>query len=492
MALAYVEDHFAAMGLTPFGTDGYRTAFSFELWLQTGPSTLEWDGEPLVEGDDFGLLGGSGSGDITGALVFAGYGLTVPPFDAATYPECPLPAAGYDDYGALDVTGKVVLVLRHGPAGDAAVHDHCPANAAAQTNTGALWNFGYKTANAALHGALGAIIVNRFGQPDATPIMGTLGEAYEDQDFVATSAHRQRVAERLPDLASWQQTVDDTLAPASTETGISVTLKATTSRETRETHNLIAKVEGSDPTLAEEVILFGAHVDHLGINAVTGEPFVGADDNASGTAVMMELARALHAGLVQPKRTVVLASFNAEEEGLIGSCSYVTKPSHPIGKTRAMVSIDMVGAGNATGLDLYGADGKSFDWLTDVMNASAGAMALDLTAGTAPPLDASDHACFALAGVPAVMATSRGTHAYYHTEDDTPDTIRADDLLSSVRLIWALLVPLGLGQEGDYATVPASMPMGPWLDRVKPPIERAPRPDAAMTNRPRAGLRVLR
>lgn len=439
LALAFVEQHFGAMGLTPLGTNGFRKRFPFDMWLQYGPSVLEVEGAPWAERQDYGLLMGSGAGKIDGTLVFAGYGMTVPPFDQESYPSCPLSTEGYDDYAGLDVDGKIVLVFRHGPAGDDAVHEGCPANAAAKTFSNALWAFGYKAANAALHGAAAVLIVNRFGTPESTPIQGTVGPEYHDPHVIVASVHRQKIAAALPELADWQGTIDDTLAPASVDTGQKLVLEAQAGVEARETDNLLASFPGTDPELAKEAVVFGAHIDHLGVDPVTGELFAGADDNASGTSVLMEFARALRAGILEPKRTVVLASFNAEEQGLLGSCEYVRRPSHPIASTKAMFSLDMVGLGDGAGVVLYGADGKTFPELGDLMRASAQASGVAGTVMQGPALDASDHYCFALAGIPAVLVSSSGPHGTYHTPQDTADAISPSVLETSARLSWEAL-----------------------------------------------------
>ncbi len=447
LALQKVEQHFSAMQLQPLGSNGYRMPFTFDLWVQTGPSELRVEDDAWVEREDFGLLGGSGAGEVTSDLVFAGYGLTVPAFDDADYPDCPLPPEGYDDYAGLDVSGKVVLVLRHGPAGDMAVHQSCPANEAAKTSSEALWTFGYKAANAALHGASGLVLINRIGTADSAPVQGGLGEEYSDQAFIAASAHRDKITSVLPQVGGWQASIDSALAPASTETGLTVRLRAATEVQTRSTDNLLASFPGTDPELSQEAIVVGAHIDHLGIDPVTGEVYAGADDNASGTAVIMELARALRAGLIEPRRTIILASFNAEEQGLIGSCRYVTVPAHPMSRTMAMFSVDMVGLGDGQGVILSGAQGQLFSWLTDVTRASAKTDGEIGTVVQGMPLDASDHTCFAMAGVPAVLVSSTGEHATYHTPQDTSDAISPAVLEVSARLTWAGLRALALGEE---------------------------------------------
>lgn len=449
LALDYVEHHFEQLGLTAVGDNGFRSPFSFDLWRQTGPSTLDIAGEPWAEKQDYVLLMGSGAGTIESSLVFAGYGLTVPPFDAAAYPDCPLPNTGYDDYEGIDVTGKVVIVLRNVPAGNAAIQNHCPANAAAQGSSQVLWTFGYKAANAALHGASGALIVNRFSTAQTGPIMGTLGTS-PFPDFVVASPDESKLGAAVPELAARQTTIDTSLAPSSVDIGIEVFLDAQTVEEEVQTENLLAAVPGTDPELSQEVVVFGAHIDHLGVDPVTSELYAGADDNASGTAVLMELARALSAGLIEPKRTILLASFNAEEEGLWGSCHYVQNPKYAWSQTAAMFSIDMVGLGDGSGVVLFGANNQSFAWLGDVMRTGMGDLGYEGTATVGPILDASDHYCFALAGVPAVLVSSSGAHATYHTPQDTADAIDPSVLEVSARAMWGAMKVLALGEEKTY------------------------------------------
>jgi Zn-dependent M28 family amino/carboxypeptidase len=117
---------------------------------------------------------------------------------------------------------------------------------------------------------------------------------------------------------------------------------------------VIGVLPGTDQELSEEVVVIGAHVDHLGKDPVSGGIYYGADDNASGTAVVMELARAFVLGGHKTARTVVFAAWNAEELGLIGSCEHVENPSFPISQTVAAWSIDMVGAGDGSGLPFTG------------------------------------------------------------------------------------------------------------------------------------------
>ena len=119
LAEAYIEDHFEALGLAGAGDNGgFRQAFPLESFTVTGPSELNIDGTGYSEGNGIELFGYSGAGEVEAELVFVGYGLTVPAYDAADHPRCPLDPAGYDDYAGLDLEGKIAVVMRHGPSDD--------------------------------------------------------------------------------------------------------------------------------------------------------------------------------------------------------------------------------------------------------------------------------------------------------------------------------------------------------------------------------------
>ena len=141
LALAFAEERLESLGLDPAGdAGGFRQAFSYSQWGLTAPPALDIAGDTLESAVDFSVFHYSGAGEVTDEIVFAGYGMTVPPYDPTAYPRCPLPSTGYDDFAGLDVAGKIVLVLRHGPRDDSTVPDTCPADPACASPS-CLWNF---------------------------------------------------------------------------------------------------------------------------------------------------------------------------------------------------------------------------------------------------------------------------------------------------------------------------------------------------------------
>jgi Zn-dependent M28 family amino/carboxypeptidase len=182
--------------------------------------------------------------------------------------------------------------------------------------------------------------------------------------------------------------------------------------------NVIGILPGTDPALASEAVVVGAHYDHLG--RADGVVYPGADDNGSGTAVVLGLARAF-AAAGGAGRTLVFAFFGAEELGLIGSRHYVRRPAVPLDRTVAMVNFDMVGRLQGRPLNVAGGDSGSRLRALVVDAARADAVTIDVN-GT--PYGPSDHSRFYAAGVP-VLFFYTGSHSDYHRPSDTADKIDA-------------------------------------------------------------------
>ena len=195
--------------------------------------------------------------------------------------------------------------------------------------------------------------------------------------------------------------------------------------------NVLAFLPGNDPQKTHEILVIGAHRDHFGRQA--GLLFPGADDNASGTAVMLEVARAMaKAGMRGANGPVLFVSFSGEEQGLVGSRLYLERPVVPIGSTKAMINIDHAGIGNGR--------------LTIGVTGLEKSVALEAgqTVGLADKLDlfgffpGGDHVPFKEAGVPTVTIVSGGVHPHFHQPTDTADTINPEILQTVARYVLAL------------------------------------------------------
>ena len=281
-------------------------------------------------------------------LVFAGYGLAVPDI-------------GYDDYRDIDVKGKAVLIFSHEPQERDANSRLNGTRPMPQTTL---------SAKAALARSKGARILLVVSDPthrvDDAPY-ALFGPDPEAEDH-AIPVLRIRRTEAQPLIDAWQleavaKQIDGDLMPRSRElTDGTVDYTEYLARNRRIVRNVVGVLPGSDPARANEAIVIGAHYDHVGLGgrlSVTpdraGEIHNGADDNASGTASIIEIARAAAAERSRFPRTLVFVAFAGEERGLLGSAQYVNSPRVPIENTIAMLNLDMVGRANGS-VDVSGLD----------------------------------------------------------------------------------------------------------------------------------------
>jgi hypothetical protein len=198
--------------------------------------------------------------------------------------------------------------------------------------------------------------------------------------------------------------------------------------------NVIGMIRGSDPEVADEAVILSAHYDHLGgPQAGTRLPsaiFPGADDDASGVAVVLGVARALRAAGARPRRSILFCLWTAEECGLLGSRAYVARPLLPLEKTRFMLQVEMVGAGCADRFETSAASlaggGRA------ALQSAADHLGLTLTGDGCRGV--SDHLPFTRRGVPALVVTAAGEHPDYHTPRDTPDRLKPAGIANATRL----------------------------------------------------------
>lgn len=449
MAVDLVNRRFQQLGLKPAGSaSSFLQSFPLVVWNQTIPTVFSIDGTAMTEGVDYMLLMYTDPASVKGELVFAGYGITAPPFSKADNPKCPLDASGYDDYAGIDVTDKVVVLFGGSPGNDSY---ECPVAIAGQAGTALTSGYlSYQSDNARAHGAKALVYVTHYSIPQSIVMFGY--ETNEKSNIATLETDRDTLSRFLPDLKSWLQQIDTTHRPASRMTGLQANVEAGSYRAKGSASNVIGVIPGNDPKLKNEVIIIGAHLDHMG-KRPNGDLYAGADDNASGLSVMLELARAATESGLKPARTLMFAAYNAEELGLLGSCYYVrTNPLYPLASTKVMISVDMVGLGKGTGMDLYGTTDKDKSWIAKVMAGASAEMGMGYSVTPVDPLLASDHACFALAGVPAVMAfsTTFADHDKYHTPKDTAAAISTAALKSSLDLMWAFIVPVAQGTESRF------------------------------------------
>lgn len=415
----------------------------------------------LKVGKDFSSLASCPVGTFALPIVFAGYGITADELE-------------YDDYKDLNVQGKAVLILRHEP------QQHLPDSVFNGTANSRYAYVRAKVANAKAKGAAAVILCTNhaeFRHPDDTPAPSASSEkapAEKDPDpllkgdlnggditdGIPVIHVRRQLAESLyrrafsKELADAEREIDETLQPQSRKMdGVTVGGEVRIIRSHRTYKNVVASLEGEGP-LAEETIVLGAHYDHLGREGFgslsmtdRGEIHYGADDNASGTSVLMEVARQLSARPESLKRRVLFIAFSVEELGLIGSKQYVQDPLIPMDQTVAMLNLDMVGRLRDGKLTVYGME-TSPDWkplLERVVPGvpSASELKFSLRSGGFGP---SDHASFYEKGVP-VLHFFTGFHNEYHRPTDVASLINAEGMRQISALVSEMIVQIANQDE---------------------------------------------
>ncbi len=367
-------------------------------------------------GSDYLPVLDSPSADVQAPIVFVGYGISDP-------------EGGFDEYSGLDVHNKVVLFLRGKPErytkqvshADKVHAAHAHGAVAYLTATGPILN-AYE-ARRGVTGRPGAF----YGLAD--PRHAVPGAWISTARAIAIlSTGRSADDDRLRTL---QQNLNDGRPPQSTATKTVVTMRWHSTEQDGTLHNVIFTMPGNAKDKTEEAIVIGAHRDHFGRQG--GLLFAGADDNASGTAVLLEVARVLHAMPVKPKRSIVLISFSGEEQGLLGSTFYVSQPVVAIRSTLAMINVDHAAVGN--GRLTIGITGMEQPTAQQAGQAAGLADRLDVF-GFFP---GGDHVPFNEAGIPTVTVVSGGVHPHFHQPTDTADTANPDILAAAARYVLAML-----------------------------------------------------
>jgi hypothetical protein len=430
-AADFVAQRFHALGLhPPSATDNGENSSQWKqqssvsatqvlgpprlTFFPVGPSTMH---SPLfaIPGKDFLPMFDSPSVNLTASMIFVGYGIVDP-------------ARGVDDYRGADVRNRVVMALRGKP-----------------TNYGPWITHEEKAQTAKDHGAAGFItltgpILNRYesrkglGQtpmaiysagPENRPLPGVWLDGKLGEDLfrsIGLSLQDMQMA-RNEQQATGPQTLPLIAHLQWTSQSVPGTLT-----------NVLGVLPGQDTGGQDALIIVGAHRDHFGEQA--GLQFPGADDNASGTAVMLELARVLSQRPTPLTHTIVFVSFDGEERGLLGSTLYVNNPAFPLKRTVAMINLDHLGVGN----------GKLTVGLTRMDKALA--QRAGDQAGLSEQVQiygyfpGGDHVPFYEAGVPTITVVSSGTHPHFHQPSDTTDTIQPEILKNSTKFLLSLIALL--------------------------------------------------
>ncbi len=478
LAAEFIKSRFERMGLEPAGPGG-----SFYQPYNLATATLG-DGNQLVilnaaqsrettlrPGQDYYPLRFSASGNARGSLVFAGFGIVSS-------------ERSHDDYRGESVAGKIVLVLAHEPG------ERDPESSFDGLVTSEASRDIRKALYAQDRGAAGVLFVTDVhNHPGPGNFEGAARNYWPMQRrrveryTLATWMERVRipVAQISPALArsllaGGDRTLEQLAESAERNGGLEpvaiagpeIQLSTAVNRHIVPDRNVVAVLEGSDPSVSDEVIIISAHYDHNG--ADDGQVFNGADDDGSGTVALLEIAeayaRAAERG-ERPRRTVLFAAWNSEERGLLGAWAYTEHPLYPLDKTVAVLNMDMIGRNEEVrvgggrrfrGLELQTAESNDnavnimgYTYSPDLaaaIQSANGAIGLELKMrydnNASNLLRRSDQWPFLQNGVPAVFVHT-GLHPDYHTEFDVPQRINYAKMEKIARLVHQVSWDLAQG-----------------------------------------------
>lgn len=437
-AARYIARAFEESGLHPAGDDGtFFQAFPIPVRPGLGKSnffllSLRGRTEGLKPGVDYSPLGVTEDGLRAGEIVFAGYGISAPEL-------------GYDNYGGLDARGKIVLALRYAPPG--------------LGRRGRYFEYSslrYKIATAMEKGARAVIFTTPASRSEEEDLASAALDVPPAVRGMQAIIVRRDVAEGILaasgiSLGELEKALAGGVGSPLPLPGARAEIRTELSRTGDSASNVVGFIEGSDPAVKGEVIVIGAHYDHLGRRASGGEIadriYNGADDNASGVAGLIELAEYFASGSERPRRSLAFAAFSGEEKGLLGSLYFVENRKRMPGRIIAMVNLDMIGR-------LRGNEVRVFGWTSSpawksAVEAACTSAGLEAKYGGRAP-GPSDHYAFIINGIPAVQL-STGVHGDYHRASDEWQKVDPEGAAKVTRAAAELVSRLANnGAAGDY------------------------------------------
>jgi hypothetical protein len=428
-----IEKRYKELHLDPAGVKGYEQPFTVitgaRLKSDNHCSVQAGEAKKSLKIDqDFVPFSFSSSGDVASPVVFVGYGATADEFH-------------YDDYAGLDVKDKVVVLLRYEPTGFADKSGNHGLTQHSQLIT--------KAINARNHGAKAVVVVNGKlgdGEEDLLTRFGSVsgpenvGLVFVQVKNAVADSWFQAAGKSLKEV---QDQINSSTKPASftfpDNLHLSLHIDIETTRAT--VNNVLAWLPGQ----TDEYVIIGAHYDHLGRGnfdslapSQIGQIHPGADDNASGTAGVLELARLLAPQRGQFKRSILFMNFSGEELGLLGSAFWVKNPTRPLAKAAAMLNMDMIGRIKDDKVYIGGVGtGSTFKAVLEQAQKDA-PFKIEYSAGGT---SSSDHTSFVTHKIPSLFFFS-GLHSDYHKPSDTWDKINGPSAVRLLDMVESVAVQL--------------------------------------------------
>lgn len=434
LATVYVQQKFAEYGLASFESlPDYLQAFSVTTSLKAGEkNSIALRVRRMFRlGFDFTPLGYSSNGKVESKqVVFVGYGIST---------------EKYDDYKGVDVKGKIVVMMRYSPDGDNP-HSEFFEHAS-------IWK---KLSTAREKGAIGVLIFTGERNDDDKLMDISRDRLAGDAGIPAMNITRALAANVLMTkpqmLLQIQEKIDQTKQPNSFEINNFVLMQTEIVRVKAQTYNVVGYLPAQ--TNSDEYLVVGAHYDHIGyggpgsgsLSPNEKKIHYGADDNASGSAGLLELARTFAKRKHSLKRNLVFIAFGAEEMGLLGSAHFVNHPVFPLEKTIAMLNMDMIGRMKDSALAISGVGtAKEFEELCKAENRENFKLKLSQD-GFGP----SDHSSFYAKNIP-VLFFFTGNHANYHKPTDTWEKINYADEAHLIAFVSRIIEKLDANPRPTFS-----------------------------------------
>jgi len=435
---AYIAAEFESYGLKPVGTNGtyfqtlntLRTRLGEPITLTTSYQGVETPHEIKYDFVPLHLTANKKLTDLP--IIFAGYGITAPEYE-------------YDDYSDIDIKDKIALIFINEPQekDSTSVFEGIKNTEHSQIRV--------KIENAMDHGAAGLLLASsplrrarrppnawpslmRNAPADAVPL---LRQEISDKKIVCVRIGKD-LAENIIEatgrtLLQLHTEIDSTFTPRSFEIpDLTITMETNLVADAIPTHNVVGYWEGGDPQLKDELIIIGAHYDHVGMRGE--EVYNGADDNASGTAGVMEIAEAFAACSEKPKRSILFMTFTGEEKGLFGAFHYTDNPIFPIEHTVAMLNMDMISRNDTNEVAIIGSPTSSdLKAINEKSNENIG---LDLAYDQEHFFRQSDHYAFYRKDIPVLFYNTRSTPDLHKPTDD-PEKIIPEKMARIGQLLFS-------------------------------------------------------
>jgi len=415
MAAAFVAERFQQIGLIPAGDEGYFQYLNVEYNKIDTPvvfNVITTQNSVSYElGKDFVFRGFTGSGNFTLPVAFCGYGIS-------------RPDVGYDDYENMDVKDKIVLVFKQNPSwriNDEPLGSEYPREKSIVV---------YK------HGAKGILFVSRPNDEKPQPLIGSVmhGEGEQLENFpqlhISLAAANELLSQADISIEECQTRIDNKKAPFSFLTKSNAEIAVNTQYEkSAKTINVIGVIEGTDPELKEEYLIIGAHLDHVGSQA--GLLFPGANDNASGSAGILEIAEAFQSSDLKPRRSILFVLFASEEQGLFGSKFFVENLKIDTNKIIAMLNLDCIGSGDSIQVGNGKSSPELWSRARKIDKENFNLVVEDTWSG-----GGADLTPFYEIEIPGLYFVSKYSYEHLHLPTDTPETLNIDLLEKITKLAY--------------------------------------------------------